>query len=375
MNTQSQFEFDAFLSFNSHNLNIAEELYEHLTNAGLKIFFTKKIKAPTTNAEKLDNGLKNSKALLLLISKDGFGQYQEDEYNTFYDIYVKARKTRPIYVISVDNKIDSILDNQENTLYPQKIKGTERYHTNNENEINSIITDLGGEQHARYVGENKEGEKKGLGEIDFYWGDRLDANEHIKKYLVETKTNRIFIAALGFGTLKVLKTPEVIEKFSTKIKKGEKFKIIIVKPISGEELINYRGANTKPEILRQNFNDGETMIREFIEELADKSFELFSNTEQNRKIAGYIEFRKYTEKCFPRHFILKGNDDIIFVGSYLSHTEGKKSYLMKLMPCAELNLANPEDQNKHYRTGLFNLFDEEAQYIYNNSKIISSQTI
>ena len=54
----------------------------------------------------------------------------------------------------------------------------------------------------------------GLGEIDFYWGgDRKNANIKIQEYLEKTKANQIFIAAIGFGTIKaVIKQIEYLHK-------------------------------------------------------------------------------------------------------------------------------------------------------------------
>jgi len=197
---------------------------------------------------------------------------------------------------------------------------------------------------------------EGLGEIDFYWGDRIESNYEVKKYLATTKANKIFIAALGFGTIKELKGMEVIDNFANLIKvKNTTFKITIVKPDTAEEFIEFRKGSIKTEAeLRQKFTEGNETLKEFEKNLAEKCFPLADN--KMELVKQYIEYRKY--KTIPRHFILRGDDKVIFFGSYLGSTEGYKSYIMKLVPCSKM----PSSKDK-YTLGLFNLFEKEVEYI------------
>ena len=59
--------FHAFISYNSSNTIIAEELYEYLKNSSLAIFFDKKhqFSAEKRNQVEIDEALKASKSLRL----------------------------------------------------------------------------------------------------------------------------------------------------------------------------------------------------------------------------------------------------------------------------------------------------------------------
>ena len=154
--TKQEFEYDAFLSFNSKNEQVAKEFYDFLKRRRMKIFYTPEIKMPGSGQEKMDYGLTNSRTMLLLISKEGFGDYQASEYSAFYNIYIKNKEERKIYVIPTDKSIDEALG-----LYPATMLSLDRYHflgKNNYNklEINSLIRDFSPVQSKKVV----EGEKR-----------------------------------------------------------------------------------------------------------------------------------------------------------------------------------------------------------------------
>ena len=127
MKGQKIFEFDAFLSFNSANEQIASELKELFAKSGINIFFTPGRRDPESNTAKLVTGLSKSRAMFLLISKDGLGKYQKKEYETFYDIYCKSGGDRPIYIIEADKYIADILSKDYQDLYDENITSLERY--------------------------------------------------------------------------------------------------------------------------------------------------------------------------------------------------------------------------------------------------------
>jgi hypothetical protein len=217
--------------------------------------------------------------------------------------------------------------------------------------------------------------KSGLGEIDFYWGKRLDARDAIKKYLKQDNLKEIFIAAIGFGTINAITDTDVIENFKKLIAQpNSTFKITFVLPDTDTNLKKYRpdGGIT----LSVNFTRGRDLLKKFIIDLA---MECNPGSHINMAskvtyIESYIFIKAYTDKAIPRHFILQGKDggsdpDPIFVGSYLGHTEGKQSYLMKLIQIQ--NDKNPI-ADKHYMPGLFNLFVKEIDSIKTNSIVENS---
>jgi hypothetical protein len=72
--------------------------------------------------------------------------------------------------------------------------------------------------------------KSELGEIAAYWGNRNAANIRIKDLLKSTTATEIFIAAIGFSTIKVLDDTEVINHFADLINDNSTLKITIVSP-------------------------------------------------------------------------------------------------------------------------------------------------
>jgi len=207
----------------------------------------------------------------------------------------------------------------------------------------------------------KEVTYRGLGEIDFYWGgSRENANIKIQEYLEITKSNEIFIAAIGFGTIEaVIKKPKVLINLKNNMICNSDFKIIFVLPGSEDSLIKIRPDGGSPEKLIENFKKGRALLFEFIEKLENECFPDLDK----KQILSHIEFKNYDDdKIIPRHFILygdEGNDSVIFVGSYLGHTVGKKSYIMKLKKNYEQTVGN-------FTPGLFDLFEKEINHIRNH---------
>jgi hypothetical protein len=214
----------------------------------------------------------------------------------------------------------------------------------------------------------------GFGEIDFYWGgDRKQANTNIRKYLTRTESNNIFIAAIGFGTLNsILEKNEVISHFQELILKSvdtpnqeEQFKITFVVPKNIADIKKFR-PELSDETVRESNERGQKLLNLFRQKLANACFpRIRSEKEKLKKIAKYVEIREYNkENSIPRHFILYGSDNTIFVGSYLGWTTGKKSYIMKLKPYNK-----PPRKHDRYSKGLFELFTNEITHIKNCSTI------
>lgn len=202
-----------------------------------------------------------------------------------------------------------------------------------------------------------EQSETGLREILEYWGVRTDeaAQNDMKKYLKETKSEVLLISAIGFGTLKqIFKTgqDDIINNFvPLMIKENSRFKLRIIFPENDNDWIDYtqeRGDND----ITDNIKEGRSIIKNFVVAIDEKLKTKIPAEKYNKfDINKYIELRYYNKINFlPRHFILRGND-IIFVGSYLNHQKGERSHLLKLQ---KLPMKDPS---------LFDLFASEADFL------------
>ena len=204
-------------------------------------------------------------------------------------------------------------------------------------------------------------------EIKNYWAIRIDATSTIQKYLKTTKTERLFISAIGFGTLdSILSNSEVVENIAELMTKhNSRFEMIIVFPKNISEWKKYRPdfRGTQKEII-DNIKGGHDLIRNFITNITNYT-DGMSMTERERKkysINEHLKLYCYNNEIVPRHFILQG-DDTIFIGSYLSHNRGSDSYLLQLK----------QDKSCFRYARLFDLFCNEADYILENSSEIQHE--
>ena len=198
---------------------------------------------------------------------------------------------------------------------------------------------------------------KGLGEIEFYWGNRKDANDDIKEYLKNTTSSNIFISAIGFSTIsEVLSDPGVLENFTNLLTQSQSaFKILIVFPNKAD--IRLRPDKTEAELIESIKNCFAT-LKNFKNNLTQKAIaKLKGDDAINFKIEKHLTFETYKDNIIPRHFILQ-SDSSILVGSYLSHQKGSKSYLMKLRNFS----------GDHQKPGIYNLFLNEINYILQHSQ-------
>ena len=219
------------------------------------------------------------------------------------------------------------------------------------------------EKLIRESGLRSEKYTSGLGEIEFYWGgNRENANNEIQKYLETTSANEIFIAAIGFGTIEaVLTAPNVLRHIKANMHSRPDFKIVFVVPGNEKHLFKIRPDRDKKK-LAETFKNGKQLLTKFIMGLKDESSDCLTK----EKILSRIEFRNYRNRLIPRHFILYGNENdnsTIFVGSYLGHTEGKKSYMIKLRKDD-----GNGDSAKDFVPGIFELFEREINHIRDNSR-------
>ncbi|GJQ61055.1 MAG: hypothetical protein SCALA702_01080 [Melioribacteraceae bacterium] len=193
--------------------------------------------------------------------------------------------------------------------------------------------------------------KRELGEIAAYWGNRNAANVRIKDLLKSTSANELFIAAIGFSTIKVLDDTEVIGHFADLINSSKTLIITIVFPQNIKQLKSAR-PEIPEHVLTQKFNDGQLLLKNFKSKLLDKLI-------NKEKIDKCVKFHYYNDHTIPRHFILQDNNTI-FYGSYLSSETGNNSYLIELCN-------NTRENHKNELTGLYNLFIKEIDNIKSNS--------
>jgi hypothetical protein len=124
------------------------------------------------------------------------------------------------------------------------------------------------------------------------------------------------IAGQGLSTItEIVNDPVVQRAFKAKVAAdGKELKITFVfaaHPVAARE--NEEGGR----LLREKVTRGVEAIREFRDAMVSAGQAID------------IDLRTYREGVMPRHFFLQA-DSTLYVGSYLSHQQGSRSYLMKL---------------------------------------------
>ena len=203
-------------------------------------------------------------------------------------------------------------------------------------------------------------------EISNYWALRTDATQAMQKYLRETTTEKLFISAIGFGTLNSILSDNKIAKNIAELiaKPHATFKMTIVFPKDVCEWRRYRpDSQIASERVQQNIKRGHDLIKQFVSNV-NNHINGMQMTEQDREkisVEEHLVLRNYNDQVIPRHFILQG-DHIIYVGSYLSHNQGSGSYLLQVT----------KHVSRYYRYArLFDLFKNEISHIIDNSDEIS----
>jgi len=206
--------------------------------------------------------------------------------------------------------------------------------------------------------------KKGR-EISNYWALRAHATEAMQEYLERTTTEKLFISAIGFGTLtSILSDSKVSKNIAELIAKTHTtFEMTIVFPKNVSEWRKYRpDSQLACERIQQNIMNGHDLIKQFITNVKNHidGMQLTNQGRERISIEDRLKLRCYNDTVVPRHFILQG-DRIIFVGSYLSHNQGSDSYLLKLK----------QDESRYRYARLFDLFKNEITHITDNSNEIT----
>lgn len=113
MNTNT--EFDAFLSYNKKDLQWADKLKDALEDRGLKIWIDhSEIRPGDMIVEALENGLEQSRSMILLVSPDSInsGWVQEEYSRALALTKAPNRKLRLIPAILRDTKLPGFLENR-----------------------------------------------------------------------------------------------------------------------------------------------------------------------------------------------------------------------------------------------------------------------
>lgn len=196
----------------------------------------------------------------------------------------------------------------------------------------------------------------GIAHITYFWENRHQASTEIAHTLSNcTKFSNVFISAIGLGTVKeALSSYAVIEKLAGCITdNNSNFKIQIIFPAESS-------AEFRPEMenLKENIENGHTIIKEFIKVLRSK-LPVDINLENHITLSNYNANplnKHFRHKVIPRHFILQIGE-IIYVGPYLAQKEGRNSFLMKLeKPVRDIN-----------KEGMYSIYLKEIEYLKQHS--------
>lgn len=173
-------------------------------------------------------------------------------------------------------------------------------------------------------------------EIDMYWGYRPAAHQDLREAVLNCRS-QLFIAGLGVTTIAtVLNDPSVVTKLAYNIAQFATFERTIVTFTRGTDpRVNEEGGRE----LGDKIKSGRRELRRFYKALDERV--------PKHIVRPLIDFRSYDETTIPRHFILQA-DEVIYVGSYLSHQQGAYSYLLKI---------------RNRSDGLYELFANEIDYI------------
>ncbi len=184
-------------------------------------------------------------------------------------------------------------------------------------------------------------------EIEFYWGYRPHAHSDLRQAILSCESE-LFVSGVTLTTVsQVLNDPEVTDYIANRISADYRFRPILVML---EDATHPRSRERGGQQLGEKLRISRGALSEF-------NFAL-ENRVRGDIPRPLVDFRVYGENTDPRHFFLKV-DDIIYVGSYLSHQRGSYSYLMKIR-----NLGDR----------LYELFNAEIDHILGDSRPISLDT-
>ena len=193
-------------------------------------------------------------------------------------------------------------------------------------------------------------------DIEVYWGFRPLAVEPMSSTLKEAESS-IFIAGMGLNSLDpILNESTVVSAISEKINKNPDFKLTLM---FANTLDSYPHIEQERSNLPESIRSGKNVLIKFLENI-------YKSTPK-KKVTEQIRLLEYKDGMFPRHFLLKTSEqnhqNVIYCGSYLTHKQGKHSYLLKL-----------RDHGKHGE-GLYTLFDEEIKHLLASAKEVDPESI
>lgn len=152
-------------------------------------------------------------------------------------------------------------------------------------------------------------------EMVMYWGYRPAAHSDIRAELIACR-DRIVIAGQGLSTItEIVSDPNVQKALAAKAAdSGAPLQMTFV---FAAYPVEARESEEGGRRLRDQVTRGLEAIKEFRDRMISAALPVD------------IEVRTYRQGVMPRHFFLQ-SDATLYVGSYLSHKPGSRSYLMKL---------------------------------------------
>lgn len=180
-------------------------------------------------------------------------------------------------------------------------------------------------------------------EFEACWRKRSEADWDIKQAILASR-RELTIAGSCLTTMKLpLSDTEIISHVTAMLSNDHNYHVTMLVVGRVEDYISKEQGR---EALADNFRTGRRILRRFIDEIGKK---MLGTLGEDR-----ISLRAYHRGVLPRHFIVKA-DDVIYVGSYLSHEAGSYSYLVKLMD-------SPDEGS------IKKLFRDEIEYLLANSE-------
>lgn len=103
-------EFDVFLSYNSRNRAFVSQLYEELVERGVHPWLdVREMDAGDTVIEKIEEGLKGSRTIAILIGPEGFGQYhKQEQYAAVTRAVTRGVRVIPVLLPGFNDKDDDL---------------------------------------------------------------------------------------------------------------------------------------------------------------------------------------------------------------------------------------------------------------------------
>jgi SAM-dependent methyltransferase len=90
-------KYHAFISYNSKNREQVRTIYEYLSNSGLRVFFDKaSLQSGQPFQETMEDALRNSASILVIVGPDGIGPWQGEENYDFQLLMVGRASGRTV---------------------------------------------------------------------------------------------------------------------------------------------------------------------------------------------------------------------------------------------------------------------------------------